>query len=479
MLTLSLMLALQITSLLHFISRTNRELVRFLDAVKYGDFSQSFQSRNSTRSFTDLGTSFDALIARFRNERSGKAEQASYLQALVQQLPIAVFSLHEDGRISLTNLACRRLFGINELTQLQQLRSFDAKLAGVLAELQPGHEMSLKVARDQTTLDLRLSCTILRNRGLQQKLVSILDIRSELEARELQAWQNLIRVMTHEIMNSITPITSLAETTGHYVQEAIEALANSERDLALKEQGFACNQRNFAQNERNSVDRKQDCVQSAHSLTHDGPGLAQHEEASLRNAKAIPNISHEEILGLLNDASNAVTTIGKRSLGLQHFVESYRSLSRLPTPQPQLFRVHELLQSICKLMDEQARAGAIVLECKCMPLTLELLADPELLEQALINLVKNSVEAVTEVAQPVITISAELRMLGHVRIMVTDNGAGISAENLENIFIPFFTTKRGGSGIGMSIVRQIVKMNGGSINVISAPGAGTTVNLDF
>src|SRR3546814_4813726 len=131
--------------------------------------------------------------------------------------------------------------------------------------------------------------------------------------------------MTNESMNSITPITSLAETTSHYRQEAIDA-------------------------------------------------LAQNEEAMTR-------IGTEDVRGLLNDASNAVTTIGKRSLGLQHFVDSYRSLSRLPTPQPQLFRVHELLQLICKLMGEQAKAGGIVLECNCTPLTLELLADLELLEQ--------------------------------------------------------------------------------------------------
>ena len=423
MLTLTLVVTVQITSLLHFINSTNRELVRFLDAVKHGDFSQSFQSRTSTRSFTELGTAFDAVIARFRNERSGKEEQAGYLQALVQQLPIAVFSLHEDGRISLANLACRRLFGISELTQLRQLYGFDKKLGATLAELKPGGELSLKVVREQTTLDLRLSCTILRTKGMQHKLVSILDIRSELEARELQAWQNLIRVMTHEIMNSITPITSLADTTGHYVQEAIETLQ--------------------------------------------------------QNDQVLTTMASQDVRDLLADASNAVTTIGKRSLGLQHFVESYRSLSRLPTPQPQLFRVNELLQAICKLMAEQAKTGGILLEYSCMPLTLELLADPELLEQALINLVKNSLEAVTETAQSVITPSVELRSLGQVRITVSDNGSGISPENLENIFIPFFTTKRGGSGIGMSIVRQIVKLNGGSINVISAPGAGTAVNLDF
>ena len=423
MLTLSLVVVLQISSLLHFINRTNRELVRFLDAVKHGDFSQSFQSRNATPSFTDLGNAFDSLIARFRNERSSKEEQAGYLQALVQQLPIAVFSLHDDGRISLANLACRRLFGINELTQLRQLYGFDEKLGATLAELQPGNELSLKVVREQTTLDLRLSCTILRSKGLQHKLVSILDIRSELEARELQAWQNLIRVMTHEIMNSITPITSLAETTGHYVQEALETLA--------------------------------------------------------QNEQAMTPMGSQDVRGLLADASNAVTTIGKRSLGLQHFVDSYRSLSKLPTQQPELFSVNDLLQAICKLMAEQAKASGTTLQYKCTPVTLELRADFELLEQALINLVKNSLEAVVEVAGPVITLNAELRALGQVRITVSDNGCGISPENLENIFIPFFTTKRGGSGIGMSIVRQIVKLNGGSINVMSAPGAGTSVNLDF
>ena len=423
MLTLTLVVVLQITSLLHFINSTNRELVRFLDAVKHGDFSQSFKSRNSTRSFAELGNAFDALITRFRNERSGKEEQAGYLQALVQQLPIAVFSLHDDGRISLANLACRRLFGMTELTQLRQLYSFDQKLGATLAELQPGNELSLKVVREQTTLDLRLSCTILRSKGQQHKLVSILDIRSELEARELQAWQNLIRVMTHEIMNSITPITSLAETTSHYVQEAIETLA--------------------------------------------------------QNEQAITTMASEDVRGLLADASNAVTTIGKRSMGLQHFVESYRSLSRLPTPRPELFSVNELLQAICKLMAEQAKTGAIVLQYKCTPVTLQLHADPELLEQALINLVKNSLEALTEVTQPVITLAAELKTRGQVHITVSDNGCGISPENLENIFIPFFTTKRGGSGIGMSIVRQIVKLNGGSINVISNSGNGTSVNLDF
>ncbi len=423
MLTLSLVLVLQVSSLLHLVNSTNRELVRFLDAVKHGDFSQSFQSRNTSRSFTDLGLAFDAVIARFRNERSGKEEQAGYLQALVQQLPIAVFSLHQDGRISLANFACRRLFGIFALTQLRQLYAFDAKLGETLTDLQPGDERSLKVVRETTTLDLRLSCTILRSKGQQHKLVSILDIRSELEERELQAWQNLIRVMTHEIMNSITPITSLAETTSLYVQEAIETLA--------------------------------------------------------QNDQALTTMASADVRELLADASNAVTTISKRSLGLQHFVESYRSLSRLPTPQPQLFRINELLQRICKLMAEQAKAGGVTLDYKCTPVTLELKADPELLEQALINVVKNSVEAVTDVARPIITLSAELRTFGQVRISITDNGTGISPENIENIFIPFFTTKRGGSGIGMSIVRQIVKMNGGNINVISAPGAGTTVNLDF
>lgn len=418
MLTLLIILAVQITSLLRYVSATNRELSRFLAAVKYADFSQSFRGNRSHSSFRELGEAFDGVIEKFRNERGAKEEQAVYLQAFVQQLPIAVFALHDDGRIVLGNQSFHRFLGNRHIHHLDQLRQFDASLADFVTNLRPSRDQSFKLKRPYGALYLKLSCTLLRQRGQTHKLISIQDISSDLESQELEAWHNLIRVMTHEIMNSITPLTSLADTARHYIVEA-----GSEAEKL------------------------------------DG--------------------NKEELFSLLDDAANATTTIGKRGQGLLRFVQSYRTLSRLPTPKPRTFRVKELLQSVAMLMNEPASTQHARLTCDCTPETLELRADPELLEQALINLVKNALDAVNGVNGASITMNAELRELGHVVLTVTDNGCGIEADKIEHIFVPFFTTKRGGNGIGMTIVRQIVTQNGGAIRVTSAPGIGTSVTLTF
>ncbi len=418
MLTLLLILALQVSGLLRYVSATNRELSRFLAAIKYADFSQSFRGNRSHSSFRELGAAFDGVIEKFRSERGEKEEHAAYLQAFVQQLPIAVFALHEDGRVVLGNQSFHRFLGGRPCNHLDQVRQFDAALGTFIAELRPGRDQSFKMKRPYGALHLKISCTLLRQRGQTHKLVSIQDISSDLESQELEAWHNLIRVMTHEIMNSITPLTSLADTARHYIVEA--------------------------------------------------GGEAEKLEGN-----------KEELFSLLDDAANAATTIGKRGQGLLRFVQSYRTLSRLPQPRPRTFRVKELLQSVVTLMGEPAAAQTTVLQIECTPETLELNADPELLEQALINLVKNALDAVNGVSGATIKLTAELRELGHVAVTVADNGCGIDAENLEHIFVPFFTTKRGGSGIGMTIVRQIVTQNGGGIRVTSAPGAGTSVLLSF
>jgi two-component system nitrogen regulation sensor histidine kinase NtrY len=417
MLTLVLILTLQISALLRYVSATNRELSRFLSAVKYADFSQSFRGNRSHSSFRELGETFDGVIEKFRTERGAKEEQAVYLHAFVQQLPIAVFALHEDGRILLGNQSFHKFIG-RPCHHLDQLRQFDAPLGNFIAELRPGQDQNFKLRRPYGALHLKISCTLLRQRGQTHKLVSIQDISSDLESQELEAWHNLIRVMTHEIMNSITPLTSLADTARHYIVEA--------------------------------------------------GGEAEKLEGN-----------KEELLSLLDDAANAATTIGKRGQGLLRFVQSYRTLSRLPQPRPRTFRVKELLQSVVTLMGEPASAQSTALHVECWPETLELNADPELLEQALINLVKNALDAVNGVNGAAIHLTAELREMGQIALTVKDNGCGIDAEHLDHIFVPFFTTKRGGNGIGMTIVRQIVTQNGGAIRLSSVPGAGTSVTLTF
>lgn len=417
MLTLALVLAFQVHALLRYVTNTNRQLSRFLDAVKHSDFSLSFRHRDMQGSFAALGRSIDEVLDRFREERSAREAQATFLHAFVEQVPIAVLAINDDGQIDVCNKALRKLTGRTEIRNLQHIADFDPSLASAMQILRAGDELTLKLKSGNAFIHLKLSCSVLRLKGKTIRIVSAQDIGDELEAAELNAWQNLISVMTHEIMNSITPITSLAETSTQYLKEV--------------EQG---------------IDR------SAHPDSD--------------------NLKH-----LLVDAENAVETIGKRSQGLMRFVESYRTLTRLPEPDIVVFRVEKLLHGVTGLMAEQIGATKVVVTCN--PVTLELHADPDMLEQALINLLLNALDAVSEVTNPEIRLDARLRERGGVVIAVQDNGIGIEEGNLENIFIPFFTTKRGGSGIGMSIVRQIVKLNGGQITVNSSPGAGTTMTLSF
>lgn len=417
MLTLTLLLVFQVHALLRFVTNTNRQLSRFLDAVKHSDFSMSFRHRDMQGSFAALGRSIDEVLDRFREERSAKEAQATFLHAFVEQVPIAVLAIDVDGVIEVSNKALRRLVGKTEIRHLQQIRDFSPQLADAMLALQAGGECTLKLKSGSDFSQLKLSCSLLRLRGRNIRIVSVQDIRDELEAAELNAWQNLIRVMTHEIMNSITPITSLAETSSQYLREVEARLGQAQ--------------------------------------VGDGAQV------------------------LLQDAQSAIETIGKRSHGLMRFVESYRTLTRLPTPELAPFPVGDLLQSVSELLEADVAEHGIRLDVTCKPVNLVLTADREMLEQALINLVLNARDALENREHPAIRVRAQMKERGGILLEVEDNGAGIHEENLDNIFIPFFTTKRGGSGIGLSIVKQIVSLNGGQIALVSAPGAGTTFRLTF
>lgn len=421
MLVLILILLAQVSALLRMVHATNRELVRFLDALKYLDFTQSFSASSGSASFRELGTAFNTVSERFRAARSDKEQLAAWLQAVIQHLPVAVLAMDEQEKILLSNTALMRLLGRTSAPgSLQLISDVNASLATTIRSLQPGKDLVLKLQKGAETLHVKLSCTLLRMSGQQQKLISIQNIEGELEGRELEAWQNLIRVMTHEIMNSVTPITSLAETAEDYVNESKLALHNCSDSKTM-----------------------------------------------------------DSVAPLLEDAASAVATIGKRGQSLMRFVNSYRTLSRLPNPVPAWLRLNIAFHSVHELLGEQLRAAGVVLDMECKPQTLQIFVDAGQLEQALINLLRNAMEALTEIDSPRISLKASLEDGGVISICVGDNGCGISEENLENIFVPFFTSKRGGSGIGMSVVKQIVRANGGRISVASTPGLGSNIRLSF
>ena len=250
-----------------------------------------------------------------------------------------------------------------------------------------------------------------RLREQRYTLVSLQNIRSELEEKEMEAWQKLIRVLTHEIMNSVTPISSLASTAA---------------------------------------------------------GMLDHRD----NPDQQPAEMSDDLKGALH-------TIEKRSQGLLHFVDAYRSLTLIPKPRFRIISIADLFRHVEQLFRAELSSNRVAFTANADPDTLELNADPELIEQVLINLIKNSLHAVQEKDQRSIALSARLDRGGSISVEVADNGSGISKEVQEKIFVPFFTTKQNGSGIGLSLSRQIMRMHGGTITCRSQEGEGAVFVLRF
>jgi nitrogen fixation/metabolism regulation signal transduction histidine kinase len=219
LLLLAALLIGQVVALARYVERTNRELGRFLSAIRHADFSQSFSMDRPSGSFAELGAAFEDILQRFRNARTQKEEQASYLDTLMQHIPIAVIAFDSAGRVDLFNNAARRLLRVASLRNISDYTGFGETFPGHLRQLAPGRSQLVEVSRDDLPLKLNVAATELRMSGRILKIVTLQDIRRELEARELATWQDLIRVLTHEIMNSVTPISSLATTAAGLLNE--------------------------------------------------------------------------------------------------------------------------------------------------------------------------------------------------------------------------------------------------------------------
>jgi two-component system, NtrC family, nitrogen regulation sensor histidine kinase NtrY len=405
----------ELYALIRYVERTNAELSRFLRSIRYADFSQSFSSRGRGTSFDELNTAFSEVVDEFRKARTEKEEHFQYLQTVVQHIAVGLLAFTPDGEVSLVNTAAKRLLGVDQLINIKSLAAMSPNLVQALLTARSGQKSLLKTEIHKEPLQLVISATELKLRGQLHTLVSLQNIRSELDEKEVEAWQQLIRVLTHEIMNSITPISSLASTINEMLK----------------------------------------------------PGMDPGHPAGVPTPEVI------------RDVQGAVQTIEKRSQGLLQFVDAYRSLTRIPPPKFEIVVVRELFGRVEQLMHQRLAASGVVLDVQVEPETLELTADPALVEQVLINLVLNAAEALQNTPQPCISLSAYIGERGRVTIQVSDNGPGITQEIQEKIFVPFFTTKPNGSGIGLSLSRQIMRMHGGLILLNSESGKQTTFALRF
>jgi nitrogen fixation/metabolism regulation signal transduction histidine kinase len=403
----------QVFALIRYVTKTNRDLARLLDSIKYADFSQSFSNNLEGSGFEELHVAFSEVIKEFQSAKLEKEEHFRFLQTIVDHVGIGLIAFDPEGEVELINNAAKKLLKISRLGNVADLEAVSTRLAAILRELSPGANELVKLQQGDDLLQLSIYATGFVLRKQQLMLVAMQNIQYELEEEEMKSWQNLIRVLTHEIMNSITPIGSLASTAYGLLKD------------------------------------NQECE--------------------------VPETVNEVMV----DVREAVNTIEKRSKGLLTFIENYRKLTRIPKPDFKIVPIKDLFDRVEQLMQDQIELKSISFSKKIDPETLTITADAGLIEQVLINLCKNAVEAVDGVSHPKIKLKAETDGRGNSVIKVADNGRGITEEVAEKIFIPFFTTKQQGSGIGLSLSRQIMRQHKGTLRVSSTPNAKTVFKLRF
>jgi nitrogen fixation/metabolism regulation signal transduction histidine kinase len=403
----------QIFALIRYVTKTNRDLTRFLQTIKYSDFSQSFTNHLKGSGFEELHAAFSEVSKDFQRAKLEKEEHFRFLQTIVDHVGIGLIAFNPAGEVELINNAAKKLLKIPRLGNIRDLESISSKLTQKFFELSPGGNDLIKLQQDDDLLQLSIYATGFVMHQQQLMLVAMQNIQNELAEEEMKSWQNLIRVLTHEIMNSITPIASLSSTA--------YGLLKDERECE------------------------------------------------------VPESMNETI----DDVRHAVNTIEKRSKGLLTFIENYRELTRIPKPEFKLVKIKDLFERVEHLMKDQFEAYSINFHMQIDPESLEITADPALIEQVLINLCKNSAEAVNGVTRPKIKLKAVTDGLGNPVIKVIDNGKGVTEEVAEKIFIPFFTTKQQGSGIGLSLSRQIIRLHKATIGVTSTPNEKTVFKLRF
>ncbi len=412
---LLLLLVVQTISLIRYAEQTNRKLKRFFESIRHADFTSTFTDNELGKSFEGLNQEFNKVIDAFNKNKTEKEEHFNYLLTVIQHVSIGIIVFKGNGDVDVYNNAVKRLLQVKHLRKIDHLKAVSEDLPEVLYSLKPGDKTLVKLFVADELLQLSVHATAFRMRGDEFKLVSFQDIHPELEQKEIESWQKLIRVLTHEIMNSITPISSLASTVNSILD-----------DYTQSNQGLTEEQRDDFE-----------------SITH------------------------------------AITTIENRSKGLLNFVELYRNLTRIPKPNFRHFSVEQLFNRAYELMSPKFESLNIHYETKIYPQDLKILADPDLLDQVLINLLLNAIDAVQETGSPRITCIASVNLNNRTMIEVTDNGKGIKQDILDKIFMPFFTSKKTGSGIGLSLSRQIMQMHKGSISVRSKPGEGSIFTLIF
>jgi nitrogen fixation/metabolism regulation signal transduction histidine kinase len=403
----------QVAQLVKVVERPTQDVSSFLDAIKFDDLSSSFKTESPDPSVQKLHREMNEALGKLRQSRKEKDSEYQFFKNIVQHVGIGILTFKRDETIQIINNAAKRLLHIDKADRLHDLRDVSEDMVEAFLKLKTGGRELVRVKNGDETIQLSIYAIELTLRGEEVKLISMSNIQSELEEKEMEAWQNLVRVLTHEIMNSVTPISSLAGV----VEEELH--------------------RKLLANELNM----------------------EKDEAE--------------------DMHLSIQTISRRSEGLIKFVKEFRSLTHIPKPKLAEVCIRPLLDELAMLHKKELADNNIIISVAVEPDTLCIRADKTLIEQVLINLIKNAIQAFGEKLDKKIMLSSYVNENGGVIVSVKDNGTGIEPEALEKIFIPFFSTKKTGSGIGLSLSKQIMRQHEGNIAVKSVLGEGTEFLLRF
>jgi two-component system nitrogen regulation sensor histidine kinase NtrY len=402
----------QLVDFYNFHRKAQHEVEQFVESIHYRDFSRYFDVKEAPLELQSLRQGFNEINSTFKLISRERETQYQYLQKILELVNTGILSFeHKSGEISWMNESLKNMLGVPYLKTIHSLERRDHSLHHEIVALRPGENKIVSITKEGNTFKTLLAATAFQTDGKIYKLIAFQDVNEALDETEAKAWQRLLSVMTHEIMNSVAPISSLAETMGHRLQASIDLL--------------------------------------------DGQP------------------------GAFDDLKLGIGTIRRRSEGLLKFAETYRNLNKITTLKLNKVYARDLFENLHNLMEPQLEQKSIDMEIILKDPDLSLELDTNLIEQVLINLVVNAVEAVKDSAEPCITLSAQMGSNNRPLIKVQDNGMGMSPEVMDNIFIPFFSTKKSGSGIGLSLCKQIMLLHKGNIQVQSIEGEGSAFMLHF
>jgi nitrogen fixation/metabolism regulation signal transduction histidine kinase len=393
-----------IAELFHFLNKTNQQISFFIQAIKNDDTTLRFPIRTGNAIINDLHHSLNELNVILQKTKVSNQIRERYFSEILQNIGTGVMVLNEKGFVTEVNSAALELFGLQNLTYISQLDRVDPKFKLELLQLNNTNKQVITLKKGTEPIQLITRCSVINLKEEEMKLITLQDIRGELERKELDSWVKLIRVLSHEIMNSLAPVTSIAQSLKSIWKEKIE---------------------------------------------HQ-PGFAHDDD--------------------IESTIKGLEVIGERGEGLIRFVQSYRMLTKVPIPQRTTIGIQSLFDRLSILVSPMKAEFGVAIRFHQPETDFNVYIDEQMMVQVVINLVKNSAEALSGVANPQIDISCRKQHDSTCEITVTDNGPGIADEIIEEIFVPFFTTKATGTGIGLSYSRQILRAHGGTISCSSTIG---------